>query len=203
MKLHYKGKYNLDVESLPESGHEPNAVKYKEVDNTTDLAKIATVISLFAMIGFLVLYIVRWGFYYHDFDIILSDMYMFFIGSLVSLFFIIPHELLHAVCFKGDVYMYMNLKQGMAFVVCTDRISKWHFNFMSILPTLILGIIPFIIGMIWYIPILAYFGIANISSGAGDFYNIFNTLTQVPKGAKVYMYKMNTYWYLPEKGGKE
>ena len=39
------------------------------------------------------------------------------LGSLLILF---PHELLHAVCFKNDVYLYTNFKQGMLFVVGTE-----------------------------------------------------------------------------------
>ena len=36
--------------------------------------------------------------------------------------------------------------------------------------------------------------------GIGDYYNVFNCLTQVPKGGLVYMSGMHSYWYLPEEG---
>lgn len=36
------------------------------------------------------------------------------------------------------------------------------------------------------------------SDGAGDYYNVFNVLTQMLKGARTYLYQMNSYWYIPE-----
>ncbi len=36
-----------------------------------------------------------------------------------------------------------------------------------------------------------------IGSAAGDFYNVFNALTQVPKNAFVYNHKESTYWFIP------
>ena len=38
MKLHYQGKYNLDPEILPKRKHQPNAVKFKEVSSSKELA---------------------------------------------------------------------------------------------------------------------------------------------------------------------
>ncbi|MCI8497238.1 MAG: DUF3267 domain-containing protein, partial [Clostridiales bacterium] len=34
--------------------------------------------------------------------------------------------------------------------------------------------------------------------GAGDYYNVFNALTQMPKGARTYLYQFNSFWYMPE-----
>ena len=34
MKLHYKGKYDLNPESLPHGEHKPGAVKFKEAENS-------------------------------------------------------------------------------------------------------------------------------------------------------------------------
>ena len=33
-------------------------------------------------------------------------------GTILSLVAMVPHEFLHALCFKGDVYMYENLKKA-------------------------------------------------------------------------------------------
>ncbi|MBQ4282485.1 MAG: hypothetical protein IJB96_00980 [Lachnospira sp.] len=43
------------------------------------------------------------------------------------------------------------------------------------------------------------FGGLSISMGVGDFYNVFNALTQMPKGARTYLHKFNSYWYIPDK----
>ena len=43
---------------------------------------------------------------------------------------LVVHEFLHAICFKEDVYMYRNLKQGTMFVVGPENMSKFRFCFM-------------------------------------------------------------------------
>ena len=37
----------------------------------------------------------------------------------------------------------------------------------------------------------------SLTAGTGDFYNIKNALTQMPKHARCYLYKYNSYWYMP------
>ena len=45
---------------------------------------------------------------------------------------------------------------------------------------------------------LSAFGAICTGMGAADYYNVFNTLTQVPNGAKIYASGFNSYWYLPK-----
>ncbi len=83
-----------------------------------------------------------------------------------------------------------------ALVVGTEDMSRSRFVSMSMLPNLIFGFIPFIIFL--FIPSLLELGILGacaIGMGAGDYYNVFNCLTQVPRGAKVYMSGLHSYWY--------
>lgn len=124
---------------------------------------------------------------------------MLFVGCIASLLILFPHELLHAVCFREDVYLYTNLKQGMLFVIGPECMSKGRFIFMSLLPNLVFGIVPYLIGML--LPQASFFlsfGILSTAMGAGDYYNVFNALRQMPKGAKTYLYQFHSYWYLPE-----
>ena len=46
MRLHYKGAYDLNPESIPHKEHIPGAVKFKEAEDTKELSKTATVILL-------------------------------------------------------------------------------------------------------------------------------------------------------------
>ena len=78
--------------------------------------------------------------------------------------------------------------------------SKGHFIFKCLLPSIVLGFIPFII--FWINPkltVLATLGMLGIATAAGDFYNVRNALRQVPKGARIYQHKYETFWYMPEK----
>ena len=78
---------------------------------------------------------------------------------------------------------------------------KGRFVFMSLLPNIVFGFIPFAIYLIWpEHTILGTMGALSISAGAGDFLNVFNALTQMPKGAKTYLHKFNSFWYMPENG---
>ena len=130
------------------------------------------------------------------------------LGLIASFLTLVPHELLHAICFKKDVYMYTNLKQGMLFVYGPERMSRAHFIFMSLLPNIVFGAIPLAIFLVFAVPgqtsdLIKFFGTLGAFAfpmGAGDYMNVFNALTQVPKGGRVYMYKFNSFWYMPTDG---
>ena len=194
MKLHYRGKYNLDPATLPTCKHQPNAVKFKEVDSTTELAVIANGIAIALMILLAIpVYLKYKGLLFDYFDEMM-------VGAMLPLLTMFPHELIHALCFKEDVYLYTNFKQGLLFVVGCETMSKHRFIFMSLLPNIVFGFLPYMISFlgIQYLT-LAVLGVIAIGMGAGDYYNVFNALIQMPKGARTYLYQMNSYWYIPEK----
>ena len=130
MRIHYMGKYNLDPESLPHGDHMPGAVKFKEASTTKELAVIANILSLAIFIILLFIAIMRSG------KLFFNDSFQWTTGCLFSLLMLFPHELLHAICFKEDVYLYTNWRQGMLFVVGPETMSKCRFIFMSLLPKL-------------------------------------------------------------------
>ena len=188
MKLHYRGKYNLDPTTLPTCKHQPNAVKFKEVDSTKELAAIANDIAIVLMILLSIpVYLKYKGSLFDYFDEMM-------VGAMLPLLTMFPHELLHALCFKEDVYLYTDFKLGC------ETMSKQRFIFMSLLPNIVFGFIPYMISFlgIQYLT-LAVLGVIAIGMGAGDYYNVFNALIQMPKGARTYLYQMNSYWYIPKK----
>ncbi len=190
MRLHYKGKFNLDPESLPSKPHLDGAVRFKEAKDSKEMMKIASVISVLLFIICDVVLYLRCG------NVVFDDL---IIGGILALLCAFPHELLHAVCFKEDVYLYTNLKQGMLFVVGPEDMSKGRFIFMSMLPNLVFGILPFLLALIWpSLGILGTFGVLSISMGSGDYYNVFNAATQMPRGARTYLYQFNSFWYMPD-----
>lgn len=197
MKLHYKGKYDLNPESLPHEEHKPGAVKFKEAESTAKLSLIANGLAFVIMIVLTAFAVIRYIGYE---DSGLNNIgFTIVLASLLTLPFLFVHELIHAICFKKDVYLYTNWKQGMLFIVGPEDMSKARFIVMSLLPNIILGIIPYIIGMIFpKLVIITAFGVIMTSSGAGDYYNVFNAVTQMPKGTKTYLYGFNSYWYMPD-----
>ena len=70
---------------------------------------------------------------------------------------------------------------------------------MSLMPSIVLAFIPFAVFMINpELQQLGVFGAFGISAGAGDFYNVYHAVTQMPKGSWTYLHKFNSYWYMPE-----
>lgn len=198
MKLIYKGKYNGDESSLPTREHMPGAVQFREPDSMKKLALIANGIAL--AITVLCIALLYWRALGEGIPEKMGENSLgFFMGYLLSLISMFPHEILHALCFRDVVHFYTNWKQGLLFVVGTEDMSKARFVFMSLLPNLVFGFIPFIAYLIWpQLTVLGGLGALAIGAGAGDYINVFNALTQMPKGARTYMHGMHSFWYMPE-----
>lgn len=193
MRLHYKGKYDLNPESLPHGQHMPGAVPFKEAKDSKQLSLIANAASVVIMVLLAV------PAYFRCREFLWASPLQMMFGAIASMLILFPHEILHALCFKEDVYLYTNWKQGLLFVVGPETMSKGRFIFMSLLPNLVLGIIPYLIGIIFPNQVFAVvLGILATGMGAGDYYNVLNALTQMPKGSRTYLYQFSSYWYMPQ-----
>lgn len=193
MKLIYKGKYDSEKD-LPVRNHPEGFVAFREAEDIRRLAILLNCISiplLIAAIGGLVL---------RGRTFLMEQPLATSMGMIASFAILFPHELLHAICFKGEVELWTNLKMGMLFVVGTEDMSKSRFVWMSLLPNLVFGWIPYVLFLLhpqWVF--LGVMGAFAIPMGIGDYYNVYNCLTQVPKGALVYLSGMHSYWYVPKK----
>ena len=126
------------------------------------------------------------------------------LGIIMSCFSYFPHEYLHAICFGKDaeVELFFSLKHLTIFVISTKPISKSRFIFLSLLPNLVFGWIPLFVWMI--LPFNAVFSnhlftfsILSLSSGIGDYLNVFNTVRQMPKGSMHQGSGFHSYWFMP------
>lgn len=185
MIFHYVGKYNGDENSLPHREIPEDAVQVKEMENLT-------IASILGNIGQTILLLLMWKWFN---SIRIGDTGLL-IGIIAALLIFIPHEMLHAVCFQGDVYLYTNLKRAMCFVIGTEDMSFARYLFMGLCPNLVFGIFPFVIYL--FFPHLAgvgIFGALCICIGFMDYVNIFKAMFQIPKDALVFMSGLRTYWY--------
>lgn len=200
MKLIYKGKFDGNQDSLPCREHKQGAVAFKEAKTPAALAVIANIMCIVIMAVLAVVFVMRINAYNGESLFSYKALrYINLWGIMMSFVTLFPHEFLHAICFKEEVYLYTNWSQGMLFVVGTEDMSKLRFVVMSMCPNLVFGIIPYIAFLIN--PQLTFFGTMGlfaVGMGAGDYYNVFNALTQMPKGARTYLYKFNSFWYMPE-----
>lgn len=190
MRLHYKGTFDGDYNSLPRGEHQKNAVPFQEPKTQEALAKVATGISIVCTVPLLVVY---------EWVGSIPPLTSILLGVVLALAMAIPHELLHGICFRQDVYLYMSLRKGMLFVVGPETMSKMRFIFMSLLPNLVFGGLPFGIFLVhpeW--DVLGAMGMMAIPMGAGDYMNVWHAIRQMPKGARTYLYGFHSYWYIPE-----
>ena len=192
MKLHYKGKFDGNEESLPHGEHHDGAVQFREPEPK----KFTLIANAGAIVLALLLLVPFFWRALPYFEV--RSMYHLYGACLLFFVTLFPHEILHALCFRGDVYLYTWLKRGALFVVGPEDMSKSRFVFMSLLPNIVFGVIPFTLFLIWpQLIVLGMFGVLALSAGFGDYINVFHALTQMPKGAHTYLYGFHSYWYLP------
>ncbi len=194
MKLIFKGKFK-SFDDLPKSELPENAVKFKEPSSFLGVNLLALVFMIPALILMLVLAGLRnasfFEYYIH--------------GFIVALLLCVPHEIIHGMCAGRDteVYLYYSLKHLMLFVTTPVPLSKTRFIVISAMPALLLGWLPFFIGLIFF-PTLPFgkfimaVGFCGALMGAGDYINIFNAAIQMPKGSLSIQSGINTYWYFPD-----
>ncbi len=191
-KIKYMGKYSGNPDDLPTQTYREGSVKFKEPETMKKLAIIANIGALIVAVFTLGLFYLRGG-------IGMFGNFGIPVGFLLVVVTMLPHEYLHAICFKEEVYVYTNLKQGLLFVVGPEAMTKGRFIFMSMLPNLVFGFIPYILYMIWpNLVVLGALGALAIPAGFGDYMNVFNAATQMPKGSLTYLYKTNSYWFMPK-----
>ena len=190
MKLHYGGRFQTEEDFKSTGEHHAGAVAFREPSQTV-FAVIANVGSIVVLVILLITVYCLGG---KDFREFAPKLW---VAAMISLITLIPHEILHAVCFKEDVYLYYDLSKFLVFVHGTESMSKCRFIMMSLLPNIVFGLIPFVLFLInnnWLL--LGMIAAFCISMGFGDYINVFNAVTQMPKGARTYLYGFHSYWYM-------
>jgi hypothetical protein len=198
MKFVWKGKFksyeDLPVGTLPEG-----AVKFKEPSSflMLNIASLAFVIPalLFIVASFFLKSFLWTGGAPKYVDINLW-------GFLAAILTILPHEFLHAVIYPKDaeVEVRYSPKHGMAFVTSVYPVSKNRFLLLCLFPFLILGILPLVLWICLpfdWASFLFTFSAAGILFCCGDFVNVYNTMTQMPKNTMTQLSGFNSYWWIP------
>ncbi|MBQ8513770.1 MAG: DUF3267 domain-containing protein [Ruminococcus sp.] len=202
MRLKWKGIYKGE-EQLPKVDLPENAVMYREPKSMAGVNGMALLMCIPAILPALAIIALSAVVKGHlDYD---GNIWMMYLALLLCFVAVLPHELLHAICFgkEAEVELYFSPKHMAAFVCSTVPMTKGQFIFLSMLPNLVLGWIPL---LVWaFVPmagsvgtVLLMFSMACILVGGGDYINVWNTLHQVPKGATVQNSGFHSYWYVKE-----
>ena len=200
LNIRYKGKYKDEKQLKEDSTLYKNAIMFEEEATVTEAFKKGTLLSLPIFLVMLVLAIVMIRINHIKFS---YDILHLAISSMLLLPLLYVHEIIHALTFpikeKKDIY---SKPQEMAlFVYSNALVSKKRFILICLMPALILGILPYTIGIVFiniipskFLIDILYISIAMFMGGIGDFTNVYNTLKQVPKNAKVFNYGYHSYW---------
>lgn len=200
MKLIWKGKFD-SVDQLPVGNLPTNAVKFREPETLAAVSLVASIFlfPVFIIIGVAVYTKIQLGSTF-------SSLGLFSIwGILLAFLMVVPHELLHAIAFPkhSEIQVWYSLRNLAAFVHSTCPTSKLRFIYLSLLPNIIFGFIPLILWI--FIPfefigisrVVFSFAAFSLLMGVGDFLNIYNAITQMPKNSYTQLSGFNSYWYLP------
>ena len=200
MKLIYRGIYRGE-DQLPKGELPDRAVPFQEPEDPEALNRAAMLFLLPALV--VSLGVVFVAVLLRE-DLTIRPFPWLLLGFLTAFLAIVPHELLHGLCFGrgAEVELFISPKDGMAFVVCTKPISKGRFIFMSLLPNLVFGWLPF---LVWCVTpyagmgsdVLLWFSFCCISFGGGDYMNVWNALRQMPRGSVQQISGFHSYWYMP------
>lgn len=203
LNIKIMGKYEDESQLIEGKVLPDGAVGFREGKSLRDAFGLGLVLSWPIMIPMVILSIRRlWSL---DKEVELNIYFAVVAIAMIVLGWVLTyvHEFIHAILYpkKSTKTIWKVPEQGAFFVYCDARVSKLRFIAICFAPVVILGIIPFIV---WYIlaPVLS--GEWNVGlmmtiwwmtfSAIGDYANVFNTIRQVPKGARVFNYGMHSYW---------
>lgn len=113
-------------------------------------------------------------------------LFIALIGVLILL-----HELIHALCFAfyaengfKNIKLGFNGKYWAPYCHCGDKIKAWQYGVTLLMPTILLGVIPLLLGFIISNFTVYFLGIMLTVSGVGDI-AVFRLVRQIKKDASV------------------
>ncbi len=200
LKIVFKGKFN-SLDDLPKGVLPAHAVKFREPESMLALNLAVLPYFVVPIVLFALALLVKTLLHSQIGGINVFSIW----GIVLSLVMIYPHELLHAIAFpqKAEVEVWYSLKYMVAFCVSTYPTTKARFIWLSVLPALTLGVVPL---ALWtalppaatvFSTGLLSFSVFSLLYCCGDFMNVKNALTQMPRGSVTQLSGMNSYWYFP------
>lgn len=130
------------------------------------------VISLVLLVVMvLVTYFINKDFFFSSLDTIFKSFGLFLIFMIL---FMVIHEILHSISyciyggkFKNIIYG-IELEKGVFYCLCKQNINKLNILNSLFFPLFYIGIVTYIIGIVFELPMLTWLSISNISGCSGD-----------------------------------
>lgn len=192
MKLKWKGKLSEEnafvYPDLPE-----NAKPFSDNNSSWQMYSLIAPVLVMAYIGIQI----RLKYV----DGIMYSRGALFCGVALAIPFLFVHELLHAICCpRGSIVNVYWSTAGIS-LIPTCPIKKQRYIIMALLPTLVLGIIPFLIWL--FIPamdvtigsIIFAFSIGSLSMSIGDMFNVLIALKKMNHESYLITSAMQIYFF--------
>lgn len=143
---------------------------------------VLSFILLFFMIGFT--YLIKRDFFASSFNDIFNSYGIFFMFIIL---YMVLHEILHSISyciyggkFKNIIYG-IQLEKGVFYCLCKQNINKLNILNSLFFPLFYIGIVTYVLGIIYELPMLMWLSIFNISGCSGDIL-MFIFMSKLNKG---------------------
>ena len=144
-----------------------------------------TLLNIFAVVLFIISIFIC-----YLYNVTILDLNIRPITLILMIFWLIFHELLHALGFLvtgnaklKDIYIGAELEKGIFYCMCKKEISKSNILISLMFPLFFIGILTFVIGLIVHSGTLIFLSIINISGASGDIL-MFLDIIRMPKDIK-------------------
>lgn len=201
--IYIKGTFTDESQLIQGKTLPKSAVPFREGETIHDAFQLGFLLSLPVMLPMVGLSIFRCS------ELDKKLQFNSHMAAAVLVFFVLLkvltylHEFIHALFYpvEAEKTVWKDAKQGAYFIYCDVPVTKCHFIMLSIAPSILLGIVPFIawyqlaplFHVEWLLCFMALTWIMTLMS-IGDFANVFHAITQVPANAKVLNYGLHSYW---------
>lgn len=193
MGIKYKGVINsldkVEVE-VPK-----DAVKYIDVELLEKEGKSTSIYNIVSLMVPAIIFSIKY------LEIKETPFVFNLVGIVVGCVLLLPHELLHGLCFprKNNVFIYQTINPPSMFIVSDVLLSKKRFIFMSLLPSVVFGLLPLIAWLFvspytFFAKTLFSIGFISIITGGKDYMNVIKTVRHVPMSAKIQMSGLKVYY---------
>lgn len=199
----YRGNFQTENQLVNDDELPEKAVAFKEGKELNDLFNLGFILELPVIIPIMFLTIFKIQSMEGHIVFNIKTIFIVAVAFLVNYILKFIHEYIHAILYpiKSEKTIWKYTSNGAYFIYCNTKISKLRFIVISLAPMILLGIIPFVfwlfiadkidltISVVYVIMtwIMVFFAM-------GDLANVYNTIRQVPKNAKVFNYGLHSYW---------
>ena len=200
LNIRFKGICKNEEEIKKNSKLYKNSIMFKEEETIKEHVKKGEKIMIpIAIIMFIVTLITA--------DIKNIELEFDLIDIIISILMLIPlvilFEAIIALTYplKANKDIYISQKDLTIYLISNSLVSKKRFILICLMPIILLAVIPYTIMILFMnaIPIIII-KLIYISSAltciisSSIIVDIYNTIKQVPKGAKVFNYGFHSYW---------